>query len=410
MDRAHHTKAGCRSFYDAQHSGGIYALSQIISGSGNSGQPSVTNPSNKYTHKIVLFHPAENYHDRYQRYYYIGFKELLGSSNVTLKPISQLCWRYFWRVIDYRGIIKPDRYISVLLQQYRDYYQRHNTFVSQYILMPQNGKETKFAIDSHDSPKISSLDILDWSDYYFKSNMWHNIEYPSKVLPCVNGNGFISKDDIAYLSTKRNSGKECDIAFISRIWGGREHNIRLFEQISRIDCKKTLLAIFTKVHDKKLSDETVSFKKRLDKCKVEWKETRGIENVYKKKELWDILSQSRLVIVRAGKHLCIPWRMIDLLCLGSCIVYDTEPFPNWPVSIKQNDNFISLNLRRPINGDPAPNEDYEKIPELIENALGNQHLQNSIRKNNEMYFVNHASPHRVAMYVINTIEQLSNNS
>ena len=53
-------------------------------------------------------------------------------------------------------------------------------------------------------------------------------------------------------------------------------------------------------------------------------------------KLWDIMSTSKVVFVRAGKHLCIPWRMIDLLAMGSAIVSDAQPYPIWPEPLKNS--------------------------------------------------------------------------
>jgi hypothetical protein len=244
--------------------------------------------------------------------------------------------------------------------------------VGQYILFNSTGIKIKFAIDSHDSRFIQSPEILNLSDIYFKSNFGRDIKYPDKVKPIVNGNGLLHPKDIEFLKTLRNSEKKFDFTFISRIWGGREHNIRLFEHLAKIDCKKMLLAIFP---SKQNDMETNQFKARLDKAMVPW--------TYKeisKYELWNYLAQSRLVIIRAGKHLCIPWRMCDLLCMGASIVTDSVPYINWPVPLQLLKNFISLGINRPPNGSPAHIEEYHKINYIMEQILEQESLQQEIRK------------------------------
>ena len=128
-------------------------------------------------------------------------------------------------------------------------YTHHKTHVGQYIFQLKNGKHIKVAIDAHDHRDIRSEEILNWSDLYFKSNHWPSVEYPQKVRPIVNGNGMLTPERIDFLKSLRNHKKTLDFIFIAQIWAGGdanvEHNIRLFENLAKVDCKSKILAVLS---------------------------------------------------------------------------------------------------------------------------------------------------------------------
>lgn len=348
--------------------------------------------------KLYCFWPVDGTYITYQNYYLLGLMQYFGEKNIQFHPFSFKILRYlskYWGRMS--SFLKLNNVTSKLLQKAFPFYNRHNSHVGQYVMSFKSiGEEIRFAIDAHDHHEIRSQEILNWSDIYFKSNKWREIKYPKKVLPIVNGNGILSQDNINTLKSLRDAKKkkEFDLVFISRIWGGREHNVRLFEQLAKLDCRKYLLAIFTTgpyVNE----EETKEFQLRIEKAGVPW-----TYETIPQYQLWDYLAKSRLVVLRAGKHLCIPWRMLDLLCMGACIVYDSDPYPEWPYPLRNHENYVSLGINRPADTSEAPMDEYKKIPEIINKTLKNRTHQEKIRKNNIWYFDNYASTIKVADYIV----------
>lgn len=268
-------------------------------------------------------------------------------------------------------------------------------FVGRYIWR-HHDKTIKFAVDAHDLKDIVAPDALEWCDIYFKANKWVNREYPRKVVPIVNGNGFLRHRHLSQLRKARHTPKTNDIIFISRIWGGVEHNVRLFEELAALPCKKRLVAIF--VSGAGSSVETEAAKKRLEQVGVEC--TYDLISV---RQLWEETASSKIVVLRAGKHLCIPWRMIDLLCMGACIVTDSEFYPNWPESLEPDTHYVSSGIDRPADTSSASPGEYEKVAENIMAILKNDHEQNRLRENSAAYFDNHAAPVNVGGYILSQL-------
>ena len=313
--------------------------------------------------KIFMYNSQKSYID-YQNYYIDGIR-LLGisfkenASNTDVSPLS--------------------------------FSDKHSKHVGQYIASFTNGKQVKLAIDTSDGKEISSKDICDWADIYFKSNYWETtIEYQEKIVPIVNGNGMVN---ISKLKELRQQEKTYDLAFISRIHGGREHNIRLFEKISKVKGNKRLTAILNEF-DKKQPE----YQRRL--------EAAGVTCRYKplnRDDLWNVLSKARYVLIHAGKHLCISWRMIDLLCLGSSIISDAPPYPQWPQPLVNGIHYISLGIDRPLSGDEAEDKYYDAIQDNLTAILKNFELQTLLSQNAQSYFDEHADPKKVTQYILDCI-------
>jgi len=120
---------------------------------------------------------------------------------------------------------------------------------------------------------------------------------------------------------------------------------------------------------------------------VEW-----TENQISYGELMRISAMSKIVVLRAGVSGCIAWRMVDMLAIGACIVLDRSPFPEWPVSLKENENFLSLGLGITTDCQPAPEEDYAGIVSKMDAFLQDDAYLDSIRRNNIRYFDDFLSP------------------
>jgi len=329
---------------------------------------------------IILFDQFNSStYKAYQNYYLLGLNRFISTKNLYSGKFSRLLSRAF-------PFEKP---LSPLFCHIK------NENVGQYIIkFPQSDKTVRFAIDTHDHRDVCSQDILKWCDIYFKSNKWSTIHYDSKVFPIINGNGILSKKIINKLINLRDIKPEKDLTFISRIWGGKEHNIRLFEQLSKIQCSKKLLAIFLN-KDKQNWETTLGFIKRLEKASVEYTFHPVSQNL-----LWNTLAKSKLVMLRAGVHLCIPWRMLDLLCLGSAIIMDSTPYPKWPIPLTNGHNFIDLEINRPDNTEPGQQYEYDRIPTQVETLLENTPLIKYIKNENINYFENCCAPDQVATYII----------
>jgi hypothetical protein len=249
----------------------------------------------------------------------------------------------------------------------------------------------RFAIDAHDRREIRDAEALAWSDVYFKANRWPGHDHDPKVRPVVNGNGLLDRRKIAHLRALRAVPKEVDVAYVSNVWGGREHSLRVFERLAELRCSKDLLAIFPE-----------GFPPEEDAENMERLQAAGVpvtRDPLAPRELWRRLARARLLPMRAGKHLCWSWRTIDLLAMGACIVFDALPPPRWPVPIEPGVHVADCGVERPEDTEAAPEPQYEKVPATIEALLARPDEQRRLREAAARYFDAHAAPERVAEYV-----------
>jgi hypothetical protein len=253
----------------------------------------------------------------------------------------------------------------------------------------------RFAIDGHDRREVRDPDALAWSDVYFKANRWPGDAYDPKVLPIVNGNGLLDRGRIERLRGLRNARKEVDVAYVSNVWGGREHSLRVFERLAELDCSKDLLAIFPEGFP---AEENVENMERLRAAGIP-----VTRDPVPPAELWRRLARARLVPMRAGKHLCWSWRTIDLLAMGACIVFDALPPPRWPVPIEPGIHVADCGIARPEDTEPASAAEYEKVPATIERLLATPGGQQALGEAAARYFDDHAAPGRVAEHVLRTL-------
>ena len=102
-------------------------------------------------------------------------------------------------------------------------------------LVTHGDRISKVCVDAVDYPELSSPELAEWSDLYFKTNWWPSVRYPGNVRPLVNGDPMVL-DRIALLRAARSTPKTYDICCIVRVWGGRdtvegiEHNLRLLRR------------------------------------------------------------------------------------------------------------------------------------------------------------------------------------
>lgn len=325
--------------------------------------------------------PAAGTAVAYQRYYLLGFEDV-ASVRVEGAPLS---------VRLAPGVTNKSR---VAYRLARESGAGH---VGRYA-----AGGVRFAIDAHDGRAVFDPAALDWADVYFKANRWPGELYDPKVLPIVNGNGLLDRRHIVRLRALRDEPKTVDVAYISNVWGGREHSLRVFERLAALDCRKDLLAILPAGFP---AEEDDANEARLRAAGVPVTRTPLPPG-----ELWQRLARARLVPLRAGKHLCFSWRTPDLLAMGACIVFDALPPPRWPVPLEPGVHVADCGIPRPENTDAAPDREYGRVPAEIERLLGSPKEQQKLREAAAHYFDEHAEPRAVARYVLETLSRMSETS
>jgi|SRR5579863_1904801 len=268
--------------------------------------------------------------------------------------------------------------------------------VGQYIIRSTDGQSSNVCIDMSDSEPITSSELCRWSDIYFKANYWGEKEYPATVRPMYYINPILI-DKIDHLRSLRSCRKEYDLCFIVRVWGGRnetegiEHNLRLLEEVSKINCRKYLYAYL-------VSGNVREYAKRLEREGIPF----GLKPL-PIDELWRVSARSEASVMRLGMHYCIPWRMNDLMAMGACPIFDSRPYSVWPRALQENENFLSLNLQWGYQKTSASEDEYKAIPLKIENWLAQKSLLNQVRENNARYFDDLLTPCSIGNHIVETV-------
>lgn len=354
--------------------------------------------SGDYCRKPGTFH-------EYQHYYTQGFRQI-GGLDFNLEPaLVKICFRLLDKKI--RGAHRAWSIHNWLFSRHRAIEADH---VGRY-LFEVDAKPIRVALDAHDGWKIRDQQAYQWCDIYFKTNKWTNRSYPPNVYPLLNGNGLLNSRKITYLKHLRNREKEIDLIFITKIYASTrkevfynniEHHVRLFEILASLDCSKILKAIIPPEYP---YEKIRPYLDRLDRAGVPWSYSWEGMNSF---EFWDHLAKSRIVFLRPGKHGCISWRMLDLLCMGACIVSDLSPYPNWPLPLVPELNFVHGGCGLGPDESLPPLECYNGIRYVIDRLLSDQARMNAIRGNNSDYFDRHGTPASVASYIIDTVKNWKN--
>ena len=178
---------------------------------------------------------------------------------------------------------------------------------------------------------------------------------------------------------------------------GVEHCLRLLEAVAKVRAKKFLLAEL-------LIGDTAEQARRLRMSGIPIT-TRRIDL----QQLWDVTARSRLNISRLGNHHCMSWRMTDLLALGACTVLDQHPKTVWPVSLRPNHHYYSLDATT-SNADPvAPDESYGRIPERLEELLSRRQLYEETRRHSAEYFDHCMHPLQIGRQIYELVEESVSN-
>jgi hypothetical protein len=266
-------------------------------------------------------------------------------------------------------------------------------YVGRYVAETARGA-VRFAIDSHDARDVYDEEALRWSDVYFKSNRWADYPYDPKVAPVVNGNGLLDARRIERLRQLRDRERDVDVAFISNFYGGRPHVLRLFQELAGLGTRADLLAIF----DGADPEDDGRYMRVLGQAGVPCA-TAPLPP----EELWHRLASARVVLVRAGRHACVPWRMLDLLCMGACILLDAPTPARWPVPLRDGVELADCGIARPLDGTAAPEGEYDKLASTVRGLLERPGEAAQLRVGAARYFDEHAAPERVAEYVLSLV-------
>jgi hypothetical protein len=343
--------------------------------------------------------PGEFY--KYQRYYIQGIKKI-NEINFSIVPK----FSKFFASLSANQIKGVNRLWYLCNSVSKKHKSIESNHVGRYIFYLDTDT-VKVAIDVADGREIRDLQAYEWCDIYFKANKWDHLKYPEKVLPIVNGNGFLTKQKITQLKQYRNREKELDLIFMTVIYASSssqhfytniEHHVRLFEVLAKLNCRKFLKAIIPRQYTTQMIGKYLD---RLDRVGVPWSYSwDGMST----QDFWDHLAKAELVFLRPGKHGCISWRMIDLLGMGSCVIYDANPHPVWPVPLANDKNFVSCDCGLSLNEQLPSHDHYIKINQIIEALLNDRRKREAIRRNNRNYFDQYATPSGIAKYIFKTVK------
>lgn len=346
--------------------------------------------------------PLERWHDNYQIYYHTGLRAVCPSYEIKINLIKTGKFPNLLRMIKnlkstrLASIINPiaNAIGSTIEGRDKSFSGKFDSLVGEYELHFEDSKVIKFCIDASDSGAIRSNDLLNWSDFYFKTNYLLSTEYPKKVIPIINGSKPCC-ENLKFLRQLRKKQKKYDFTAIFRVWGGTnniegiEHNIRILEELNKIKSKNSLIIAILAAGDRR------SLRKRL--------ETQGIkveDKLLPIKKIWELGAESKFSIQRLGVHYCMHWRFIDSIASGASIILDTHPKSIWPEPLKQGLHFESFGLNVGINSPLASDDDYKELPSKMQAFLSKPNLSNFLGTESQKYFDNHAAPNKVGEYII----------
>ena len=341
-----------------------------------------------------------------QNYFLMGFKAL-GDVKFELSPFGVRLFHLMKR-LHIKGAMHLWQFSNNWL--IRSGY-RNGDRVGRY-LITDGDVSIKVAIDAWDEGYIVDERSLKWADIYFKNNKWPTLDYPDKVFPLIHGNGRLNNEKLLYLKGLRDHPKENDLAYLSIMWSRPnnsynnfhailEHHTRTFETLASINCRSKLLAVIPQTYSEK---DILPYLRRLDKSGVPWQRDWGAIN---SKVLFDELAKAEVVHLRPGNALCISWRMIDLMCMGACVAYDGQPYPNWPQPLESGAHYIDCGCRLGADFSTPVEETYTHMRKVLENLLESRDQMARIRANNISYFDRYAAPDKAAAYLLKTVRAFS---
>ena len=338
------------------------------------------------------------------RYFFHALSESTGVP-IVVKPVSGKLFTWM-RLNNIRGTYKLwERWADITGKASLDTTTNH---IARFKFKFGDGGGVRVAIDIADGRHLHNQEVLDWSDIYFKCNAWPGISYPDKVLPLPNGNGTLNRTKINYLKSLRSAPKKHDLVYWSRVWAapgndqqnnGVEHNIRLFEALAGVRGNNNLLAVFP---DEMSSQALQGYRERLDRVGVPWQQGWG---GISSQTLWKALASARINFLRPGNHLCISWRMMDLLAMGACIMVDGSPQPQWPEPLRDGINFADAGCTLSSDYRLPDDIDYLKLADRVSALIGNEEKVRALAANNARYFDKHADMPAISAYILSQVSQ-----
>jgi hypothetical protein len=346
----------------------------------------------------AIVEPYNRTHDRYQGYYRRSLAAYCATHGLEFAETGsrfpeQLRFLYRVRASDRFRKILPDAIGQPLIDALARLLGARpgpGHAMGSYVFHSGTAS-VKVTVDAYDSGEVQSPQLLDWCDVYFKTNYWPTRTYPAKVLPMANLNPDVLPR-IGALQAARRSEKEWDLFGFFRVWGGTdelegvEHNLALFETLARVKCRKNLLALL-------VAGDTRAAARRLEKAGVPYTSAWMPQS-----EVWRMAARSRLNIVRHGMHQCIPWRMTDMLAMGSCPVLDYAPTTRWHVPLEENVHYLQLGI--PYRPSAAAPIDPGEVADRVERWLADRSLIPGIEQNTARYFDEHLMPERLGGYML----------
>lgn len=277
-----------------------------------------------------------------------------------------------------------------------------------YELRLDHGDAVRVVIDFSDARHLRYPDALDWCHVYYKSNYWPRIDYPERVRPLCNPNGKLRQDQLEELVALRSLPKSDHLCYWSKLWrlgdhgthsvamkqNVLEHQIRTFEALAKLGHRADLLAIIPPGFP---SNQGQGIGERLRAAGVRVQHGWGDVNT---RALWLKLATSRVNFLRTGNHLCISWRMTDLLAMGSCIVAEGAPYPMWHQPLRNGQHYVDGGCTLNPDLELPPDEHYVRLVERIECILEDRPAQRRIRANAAAYFDQHLSPQGLGGFIL----------
>lgn len=337
-----------------------------------------------------------------QRYYWLGFQQLM-QDQCRVEPWDSRIFSWL-RNKDFPGSSRLWR--ERLKSRVPKNFKAPKNHVGRYHFVHDSGIEVKVVIDTADGPQVTDELARQWSDLYFKANMWSDRVYPEKVLPIVNGNGKLNAGHLRQLLEMRETEKPYDVVYWSKIWQvgdadrraqTLEHNIRLFECLAEAEGNNSLKCILP---ERNMPGEYDDCKRRLDRCGVEhqvgWGDIKTVD-------FHRAYARGRISFLRPGDHLCISWKMIDFLALGTCVMYDGSPLPQWPLPLQEGLHWVDGHCGLDANYQRPAEDQYTGLVQRVNALVADSDHQSQVMAANRDYYQHHAAPERVARYVASRV-------
>ncbi len=352
--------------------------------------------------------PAVHY--AYQRY----FIEALSAQpdvDVRFTPLES---RWLATLLDHR--VRGAHTMWTTLAEYRAQHKAIGSDRSvRYTFRFDDQRTLKVIIDPSDTRHVRYPAGLDWCDLYFKTNRWCHEQYPDKVRPLPNANGTLDRAAIAQLARLRNVERSRDLLYWTKIWEPGadtraahyseaathavvEHQLRLFEALAAVNCDKDLLAVVP--NDLRVIS-SADATRRLQSCGVRCQSSWGAIDTQR---LWQGLASAKLVFLRPGNHLCLSWRMHDLLAMGACVLYDGIPQPRWPAPLEAGTHYLEGGCGLAADFSLPEDWRYAALGSKVAALLADPRQLHAVRAAAAAYFDAHLTPSGIYTHLVQTMK------